>query len=134
MPRTDSRGIPYAASLLSRLLTCQAACLHVSPELLARVIEVFASEVSARERRPKRDELVRRASLLAPAESEHARAAFLAAEARALSSGRRSGATIKLQQPAATVRECLIEAATYGRLPKSSRQFLRILQSTPRGD
>lgn len=136
VPRTDSRGIPYKAQLLGRLRTCRAAGLQASPELLDQVIAVLASGVTLREQLRDRDKLIRRAGLLLPEMSDNARAAALALAARAIPRIRTSrlGGARGLPLPAATVRECLQEAATYGRLPGGRRQFLRILLASPSGE
>lgn len=131
MRRTDSRGIPYAAPLLARLRTCLAADVPVSRELLVQVVAALEGAVSARARLRKRDGLIRRAALLTLAQSDHARAHALSAALRELP---RARGREPMRRPAATVRECLQEAATYGKLPESPRQFLRILTSDPRGD
>lgn len=137
MSRTDKRGIPYLGRLLARLRASRAAGLNATPELIDQVIAALASEVSSREQLRSRNRLVRRASLLLPnLPSDSARAAELADVARTLPriSPCRSRAASNLPVVAATVRECLQEAAAYGRLPTGQRQFFRILLSSPGGD
>lgn len=132
--RTDSRGIPYAASLLARLRTCIAADIPAPRELLVQVVAAMEGEVGARAQLCKRDKLIRRAGMLTGATSRHARAAELVAHVRALPRHRLRMPEGVPRPPAATVRECLLEAASYGRLPDSHRQLLRILECPPRGD
>lgn len=134
MARTDSRGIPYAPQLLARLNTCIAGDLPASRELLVQLAAAIGGEVSKRSRLNQRDKLIRRAGLLTGATKPHAKAGALVAELRAMQRLQAHVPDDGVWRPAATVRECLQEAAVYGRLPDSGRHFIRILTSAPRGD
>ena len=116
--------IAHAPALLSRLRTCQALGRPVPPELLAQLIDGLSRDVRVRSQLQGRNTLIRRAGLLLPVAGPNAKAEALLAESKRL----RPATLVTAQgESPATVRECLAVAATYGRLPNSQRQFLRVL-------
>ena len=116
--------IAHAPALLARLRTCQALGRPVPPELLAQLIDGLSRDVRVRSQLQQRNTLIRRAGLLLPVTGPSAKAEALLAESKRLRPALL--VTAKGESPA-TVRECLAVAATYGRLPSSQRQFLRVL-------
>jgi hypothetical protein len=119
----------HVATTLARLRVCKAAGVAISPELRDEVIVCLERVADASLARRRRDELIRRAALMIPGDSPYFRASRLAEEAKVMArtwhilQGRQASEQLH------TPRDCLHAAALLCKLPKSARQFYRVLQA-----
>lgn len=118
-----------AANTLARLRVCRDAGQAIPSDLVADAITCLEAVADAAVLRVKRDELIRRASLLMPPAPPHRLAEVLAAEAKAMA---RTWPILRARQPREPYqapRDCLHAAALLAPLPSSQRQFYRVLRA-----
>lgn len=116
-----------AAVTLARTRACDAAGIVWPADLRMDVVQCLERIVDGTAQRKLRDELIRRAALLLPPMAPYSRAGLLAQEAKAMArTWHVRGAEAASDSPA-TPRECLHAAAQLAALPRSQRQFHRVL-------
>lgn len=118
-----------AADALARLRVCRAAGLTIPLDLQEELLACLESQVSAGRLRQNRDALIRRAAMLLAPASDYQHAERLADEARQMM---RTWSLLKTRPAEAeptTPRACLHAASLQAPLPKSVRQYYRVLQA-----
>lgn len=116
-----------AATTLARIRTCDAAGIAWSADMRADVVRCLEGIVDTSEQRRLRDELIRRAALLLPPNAPYQQAGMLALEAKAMARTWHVRGQGRAPAAPATPRECLHAAAQLAQLPRSQRQFHRVL-------
>ena len=118
--------LEHAAVTLKRLQVYVDMGQPAPPALVADAIEHLSRQVTAQDRKRKRDRLIRRAALYLEG-TPRAKAAALLLEAAALARRRPAAVHERTPLEAGTVRECLQAAALFDKLPRSLRHFQRVL-------
>lgn len=113
---------------IARLRVSVAAGLPPPPDLVADVLEFLERDEGAASRRAKRDALIRRGGMLLPPDRAYAKAAQLAGEAKAMQRTWHLLREREAEVSPGTVRGCLHAAALHEDLPRSHRQFYRVLK------
>lgn len=116
-----------SAITLARIRTLNAAGIAWPADLRADVERCLEGQADDAAQRKLRDELIRRAALLLPPAASFGRAGMLAQEAKALARTWRTRGAQRAPDTPATPRECLHAAAQLAELPRSQRQFYRVL-------
>lgn len=122
-------GVSRCARTLARLRVHAALGSSVPADLIEDAISCLEEIESSGRNRRQRDRLIRRAGLLSAADTLHAQAKQLQGIAARLKQSHAPLGVPALHAEPATPVDCLRAAAVAQPLPRSYRQFLRILAS-----
>lgn len=112
---------------LARLRVFQDSGLPLPADLQDEIVACLEELAGSRTRRQRRDALIRRAAILLPPTGDWQRAGDLLAEAQQLARVWHLMRNRAPETEPATPRACLHAAGLVAALPKSQRQFHRIL-------